>query len=357
MTHPVRVAGAGPSGLAAAVRLAQAGVAVEVRERRGKVAARFSNCVHGVENWSTDEPLLEALRSRGLDLSVVLSPCKEVVMCNESSSRTLSSEQPLFYLARRGDGPSTLEGALLRQAIEAGATVKFGQTFAPGEVDIDATGGRYVHRTVCERGVQFRTRSADVAAALVSRELTPHGYAYLLTYQGWGSLSVVQFGANPPPPDRVHGCLTVFRRYVELEMKDERPSAGFGTYQRACRPDGDSQGWRIGEAAGFQDFLWGFGIRNALESGVLAAECTLASTEYPGLALHTQSGSHQAAVVNRYLWDKTAALGFGAYVHLLDTKRDLRSALRGASRERSLHRLLYPFVRPRIEQRFPHLKS
>ena len=36
----------------------------------------------------------------------------------------------------------------------------------------------------------------------------------------------------------------------------------------------------MGEAAGFQDYLWGFGIRNALCSGYLAAQAIAQGSDY-----------------------------------------------------------------------------
>lgn len=48
--RPVRVAGAGPSGLAAAIDLARAGLAVEVHEAKEDVGTRFIDDLQVIEN-------------------------------------------------------------------------------------------------------------------------------------------------------------------------------------------------------------------------------------------------------------------------------------------------------------------
>ena len=63
----------------------------------------------------------------------------------------------------------------------------------------------------------------------------------------------------------------------------------------------------------------------------------------------------RAALVNRYFWDITATLGFRAYAHLLCRRDDIRAALMRATRERLVHRVLYPFALRQLQRRFPHL--
>src|SRR5215475_3495911 len=55
--QPVRIAGAGPSGLAAAIALAKAGRAVEVHEAKPDVGTRFIGDLQIIESASEREPV------------------------------------------------------------------------------------------------------------------------------------------------------------------------------------------------------------------------------------------------------------------------------------------------------------
>lgn len=351
---PVRIAGGGPAGLCAALVLARSGEAVELREKRAHVGARFRGAVHGIENWSSCEPFTERLRSWGLDLGETLTPCHELLVCNEHTSRRVSSELPLFYLVHRGPGPECLEGALLRLAREAGAEVRFGERFEPGAADIDATGPESTRRMCVEAGIHFHTRAPDMAAALIAREATPAGYSYLLVRAGQGSLSTVRFDGQSVTRQQLEACTRLLTRHVTIDIREPRPSAGYGSYSMfgQLRRSGS---WAIGESAGLQDFVWGFGIRRALESGALAARCWFDGMPYISRARREFCLPDRASLVNRYFWDTTATAGFRAYLHLLNRGGDVRAALLRATQERLAHRVLYPLVLRRLQQRFPHL--
>ena len=350
----VRIAGGGPAGLCAALLLARSGERVELREKRRHVGARFHGAVHGIENWSSHEPFTERLSSWGIDLGGTLTPCHELVLCNEDTSRRVSSELPLFYLVNRGPEPRCLEGSLLQLAREAGAEVRFGERFEPGAADIDATGPESTRRVCVEAGIQFNTASSDVAAALVAREATPSGYSYLLVRDGQGSLSTVRFDGRPVTRQQVQTCARLLMRHVPVEIRDPRPAAGYGSFSMFAQLRRNGS-WAVGESAGLQDFVWGFGIRRALESGALAASCWRDGAPYISWARREFGIPDRASLVNRYFWDTTATLGFRAYVHLLNRRGDIRASLLRATRERLAHRVLYPLVLRRLQRRFPHL--
>ena len=350
----VRIAGAGPAGLCAALLLARQGLAVELREKRPRVGTRFSGAIHGIENWSTREPFSERLAAWGVDLGSALRACHELVLCDESSQRPIRSTQPLFYLVRRGADEGALEGALLRLARDAGVDVRLASTFGGEPVHLDATGPVRARRACVEAGIHFDTRSPDVAAALVSRRETPAGYAYLLVRDGVGSLSAVRFDGRPVTPEQLAACRRLLFRHVPIDISAPRPGAGYGSFSLLGALE-RSGCWALGEAAGLQDLLWGFGIRRALESAALAARCWIAGEDYPHAARRELGLPDRAMVVNRYAWDKTAARGLRVYAHLLCRSGDVRAALHRATRERALHRLLYPLLLPRVTRGLPHL--
>jgi len=56
---PIQIAGAGPAGLAAAITLAKNGRQVVVHEARNEVGDRFNGDFQGLENWTTEQNVLE----------------------------------------------------------------------------------------------------------------------------------------------------------------------------------------------------------------------------------------------------------------------------------------------------------
>ncbi len=63
----------------------------------------------------------------------------------------------------------------------------------------------------------------------------------------------------------------------------------------------------IGEAAGLQDMLWGFGMRFAITSGFLAAQSIIKNQNYEKLAKTNFNKKLKASLVNRFLWEKINA--------------------------------------------------
>lgn len=52
----IKIAGAGPAGLSAAINLAKAGYEIDIYERNHNSGSRFHGDLQGLENWSTNIP-------------------------------------------------------------------------------------------------------------------------------------------------------------------------------------------------------------------------------------------------------------------------------------------------------------
>src|SRR5574341_1530069 len=73
----IQIVGAGPAGLAAAVTLARAGRRVVVHEAAGEVGSRFQGDHQGLENWTTEQDVLDDFREHGLALDFARTPCRD----------------------------------------------------------------------------------------------------------------------------------------------------------------------------------------------------------------------------------------------------------------------------------------
>lgn len=165
---PLRtVVGAGPAGLAAAITLARAGQRVGVLERHTSVGQRFHDDMQGLENWSSGEHVLDRLRRLGIEPDFPHRGFAEVTVYGPRLRPvTARFRRPLFYLVRRGRAAGALDTALLRQARDAGADVRFDEparTAGPGT--IVATGPESADGIVA--GLVFRTTLPDQAHTIV----------------------------------------------------------------------------------------------------------------------------------------------------------------------------------------------
>src|SRR5215813_12612446 len=98
MSNPIRILGAGPAGLAAAIVLAKGGRQVEVFERRPGVGARFHDDFQGLENWSTSEDVLAEFERAGLQPDFPYHPYTSGRIYNPSlHCRLFRVERPIFY--------------------------------------------------------------------------------------------------------------------------------------------------------------------------------------------------------------------------------------------------------------------
>src|SRR3989475_10210579 len=86
----------------------------------------------------------------------------------------------------------------------------------------------------------------------------------------------------------------------------------------------------VGEAAGFQDALWGFGMRYAMLSGTLAARSLVSGRleDYDRLWEKRLGGLLRTGVVNRYMSGKLGARGDRAPPRARDRAAAPRSVLR-----------------------------
>lgn len=122
----IQIGGAGPAGLAAAITLDKSGRRVLVHEAQAEVGHRFDGDLQGLENWSTQQDVLNLLREIGIATEFVMLPCDRGYAFDAWGERyELLGSKTLFYMVKRGPGPETLDTALLEQTRGLGVEVRF----------------------------------------------------------------------------------------------------------------------------------------------------------------------------------------------------------------------------------------
>mgnify|MGYP002783543765 CR=1 FL=1 len=327
-TAPVRIAGAGPAGLVAAITLARAGREVELFERRTVCGARFGGDLQGLENWSSDEDVLDEFRAAGLAIDFHAAPFSGGIQSDGARDDRFAFSRPAFYLVKRGDVDGSLDRALARQAAAAGVHIRYATACPPGTADIDASGPRGRAPFAIDAGIVFETDAPDQAIALLNTRAAPRGYAYLLVTEGYGCCCTMLYEHFPSIHARLAHAHELLLARRGITVRDPRPVGGLGHVRaRGTWTSGDAR--CVGEAAGLQDFLWGFGIRLAVQSGVLAARAILEGRDYASAAAARFAPVLRRGVVNRWLWE----LGRGADFF------PVRAALRTIGPERVLRAL------------------
>jgi flavin-dependent dehydrogenase len=345
----IEIAGAGPAGLAAAITLARAGRRVLVHEASREVGYRFQGDLQGLENWTTERDVLDELREMGLTTAFAHRACREGTAFDAwGQAYPVRSTAPLFYMVERGPGPGSLDTALFEQARALGVEVRFGSRLAelagPG---ILAVGPKAADAIAV--GYHFETDMTDGFWAICDEALAPQGYAYLLIMNGRGTVKSCMFSGFKQENMHVARTVETFHRLVGLAMTNARFHGGVGNFRiPASALSGRHP--MTGEQAGFQDTLWGFGMRLAIGSGVLAAQSLLDGGDYEALWRKELGPWLRVSVVNRALY---GSLGNEGYRWALRQQagRDAREFLHRLYRPSFAKRLLMPWARWRYRGR------
>lgn len=348
----IHISGAGPAGLAAAITAARAGAPVIVHERLAGAGLRFHGDYQGIENWTTPGDVIEELAGIGIDPTFDRAPFHEVVIFDpHGREHTLRSREPLFYLVRRGGDPGTLDSALATQATLAGVEIRYsdrvrslpsGGIVAEGPRAADAIAVGYV----------FETTAADGAWGVIGQQFAPAGYAYLIVHAGRGTLATVLFDDFHSDNAYLERTLEFFRTHVGVRMIDARRFGGranFHVPQRASR----GNLLYAGESAGFQDALWGFGMRYAMISGHLAA-CAIVQGDpgsYDRAWRQRIGGALRTSVVNRWAYAHLGDRGYSAILARARSSGDVRTWLRRGYAASVAKTLLFPLAQHSLARR------
>ncbi|MGH9318015.1 MAG: NAD(P)/FAD-dependent oxidoreductase [Thermoanaerobaculia bacterium] len=343
----VRIIGAGPAGLAAALTVVRAGGRAIVHEQRPDVGGRFHGDLQGIENWTTAGDVLEELEKIGVAPTFDARPFREAVFFDPKGREfRFASREPLFYLVRRGPGPGTLDSALKAQALSAGVEIRFREPLARlPEGGIVAGGPRAADAIAV--GYVFETDSADGALAVLSDRLAPKGYAYLLLCGGRGTVATCLFDDFHNERLYLERAVDFFRERAGLAMRN---AVRFGGAGNALVPQTARQGSILfaGEAAGFQDALWGFGIRIGMLSGHLAARSLLErSPESYDRQWRARLGRQlRTSLVNRYAFARMGDRGYARLLRSMARKGDARKWLSRHYAPSLAKLLLLPLAHP-----------
>lgn len=347
MSRTIRIAGAGIAGLTAAINLRRAGRRVRVFEQRAEVGARFDGDFQGIENWSTAEDALDFLKRLGIPPEFPFKPGLAATAFDAFGTRYhYKSAEPVLYLVRRGVEPDSLDQYLKRLALDAGVEIVFHTKLDPHHADIIATGpGRPL---ILLHGIAFRTNLEDTIEILFDHHLAPGFYSYLIAMDGRGIICSARTRPSRGGVPDLQATIARFRELLNFDMAEERHFSNCG----GSHPILNHRQIIVGEAAGFQDCLWGFGMRYAFHSGYLAAVAIAEERSYWDMARRELGPFLRTALVNRMLADMAGDVGYWILLNGMRWYGRLREFLRYHYRPRLWKSSLFPIAAAHVLPQF-----
>ncbi len=327
----VEIAGAGPAGLSAAIAVVKAGGIARIYERRRDVGMRFHGDFQGIENWTTETDVLEELESVGIQANFEHTPFNEVTCFGpDGRGKQFHSKKPLFYLIQRGRGEGCLDSSLKKQTLSLGVDICFessAKRFPQGGI---VTMGPHRADAIAV-GYLFKTEMENGAYVAISEQLAPKGYAYLLICNGQATIASCLFDDFHNEHQYLERSVEFFTNKLGFKMNKPRHFGGNGNFSL---PKTARKGNILyaGEAAGFQDPLFGFGIRSALLTGASAGRASMLNQPemYEHYWKQRVRPFYRSASTNRWLYNRLGNKGYTFVLKRYSNGRDVREFLQRA---------------------------
>jgi flavin-dependent dehydrogenase len=353
-TQKVNIAGAGPSGLTAAICLAKAGYSVEVSEAREAVGARFIGDFQILENGSGRGDFLEMLQKIGIATNFFVSPVHEATLFDyRLAAKRVASDEPFCYFIKRGatcpargetatGQKVSLDHGLLQQALSSGVTIHYRKKVAEHEADIIATGPTSADGLAKE--MTFLTDNADCVWVLFDQTLAPGGYAYLFVLGGEATFGCAITRDLPQVNRYFDRALARFLEVAPFAIRDAK--TGYSFMDFSLKPSAiANQKLYVGEAGGFQDYLFGLGLRYAFLTGYFAASSFISSQNYDRLWQAGLGNAQEVSLVNRALYESGGNVGLSHFVKMAGNSPDFKKYLASWQEPSIWKRLLVPIVK------------
>lgn len=317
---------------------------MEVHETKRDVGVRFIGDLQIIEGSSEPEPVPDFLGRIGIERNFYFRPATTATFYDHRGrGRTIASGSPYGWFIRRGAEEGTLDRGLLAQARAAGATVVFESRLGPGEADIVATGPASPDGLA--REMTWRTDEPERVEVFFNHRLAPGGYSYLFILDGLATFGCAVVAGFKQIDDYFEHSLAEARRLHAFALPAE-PRTGYSYMNFHLKQQATADGARfVGEAAGFQDYLFGLGIRYALTSGWLAAQSILEGRDYDTLWRPSLGEKQKTSLVNRFLYEAGGNAGLSMFVRQAAHAKDFHEYLAAWHRRPWWKVALTPLVR------------
>jgi|TARA_B110000914_G_C15519056_1_gene475675 flavin-dependent dehydrogenase len=346
--NSLHILGAGLSGLAAATILANAGKEVHVYDIRKDSGSRFDGDFQGIENWTSSPDFFDEMRSWGLNPESFKSNDFSVVdLAHPDDVITQPiTESIAFRVVERGTDEHCIDQGMKRMALDAGVNIHYEIRKPPEECNIIAAGPK--ESSAVAFGEIFHTDHPNHVTLQLNDKLAPGAYSYLIIIDGIGLICTCLWRQQKKSGKYLNETIAWYESKYELNRRPIKRVGGKGDFSLPKKYIHEGR-YYVGEAGGLQDFMWGFGMRYAITSGVLAAKGILGECDYEIEIRRRLIPLVKSSATNRFLLNRVGDRGFklAARYWMWDQKRkgDGLAFLRWLYSPGIFRKLLWPFVK------------
>ncbi|MGY8703015.1 MAG: NAD(P)-binding protein [Candidatus Poseidoniales archaeon] len=346
--NSLHILGAGLSGLAAATILANAGKEVHVYDIRKDSGSRFDGDFQGIENWTSSPDFFDEMRSWGLNPESFKSNDFSVVdLAHPDDVITQPiTESIAFRVVERGTDEHCIDQGMKRMALDAGVNIHYEIRKPPEECNIIAAGPKELRAVAF--GEIFYTDYPNHGTLQLNDKLAPGAYSYLIIIDGIGLICTCLWRQQKKSGKYLNETIAWYESKYELNRRPIKRVGGKGDFSLPKKYIHEGR-YYVGEAGGLQDFMWGFGMRYAITSGVLAAKGILGECDYEIEIRRRLIPLVKSSATNRFLLNRVGDRGFklAARYWMWDQKRkgDGLAFLRWLYSPGIFRKLLWPFVK------------
>jgi flavin-dependent dehydrogenase len=312
-----RILGGGIAGLTAAINLSLAGIDVEVHERK-QFCGKHTSDFQFLENWTFDEDVLDMLKSINIRANFYTKTWYSQEILSPSLKSYLgTSSSPLMYLIKRGQAENSLDCALEKQACDANVRMIFESDLHQKDADIIATGIK--KPAALATGIKFGLNHPDKTLVLLDNDLALKWYAYFIVNDNIGEIVTINPVEIKDHKERLNRTVRRFEEFLKIKVDrgSERFSAPANIYYLENARINNQL--FVGEAAGFQDCLAGFGMIYAFKSGYYAAKSIIENRNFDDLWKNDLLKPMAVSSRNRYLYEKLSNRGYERAIRLISS--------------------------------------
>ncbi|MDP7330025.1 MAG: NAD(P)-binding protein [Candidatus Marinimicrobia bacterium] len=319
----IQIAGGGIAGLTVALQLKQSGFNPIVYEKETEVGGGRDGDYEGLENWIFSKPVPDFFNDFGINFNRLTTfPINQFVVHSQNSKPfTIYNKHPFFYMVSRGKKSNDLDFQLFQQCKTHGVQFEFGKK-APDSCQIIATGTTRAAAFI--QGTNFETVLPNQVHLLLGKRFAPKGYAYLIILNGRGTLATAFKKSNNLKSDSFKNSMNYFNS-MGLKIPPGKPFGGRGSFSL---PIGSMQPpYKIGEAGGFQDYLFGFGIRMSMMSGQAAGLSIMGKKRESKKIIKALNQKRRLSFLNRIIYEQLSDERMVGFVKKLSEKTNPLSIL------------------------------
>jgi hypothetical protein len=266
------------------------------------------------------------------------------IMSPSGKKHVGTSKRPLMYLIKRGRQQDSLDSSLEKQAIRNQVKIFYNSRLSIKEADIVATG---VNKPAfIATGVKFAYEHPDRSIVILDDDLSFKMYSYFIVNEHIAEIVSI----NPVRRrDHIERLDLTIKRFEEIlgiaiESYTERFSASASLY--FIQPAKVGSQYFIGEAAGFQDCLAGFGMMYAIKSGFFAARSIIEGSDYDDLWQKNFLKPMSNSVENRQIFEKLSNRGYEVLVDVLNSENKVIQKFLGGDNMRHILKKIYNYSVP-----------